>query len=108
MSRFEDDELSAKLRAWKIELQVPAGFQREVWQRIAARQSPWAKTFWAGLLQWISDQLARPQYATAMIAMMLTSGIGFAHVKADHSNAKSWKMLEARYANSVNPLAMSR
>ncbi len=108
MSRFEDDELSGKVRAWKIELQLPAGFQREVWQRIAARQSPRAKAFWAGLLHWLSDQLARPQYATAMMAVMLTSGIGFAHVKAHDSNAKSWKMLEARYANSVNPLAMSR
>ncbi len=107
MSTPQPDELSRKLCAWKVEPQIPIGFQREVWQRIAAQQTAHDDAFGPSLVRWISAQFARPQHAVALIAVMLMSGLGIAHVQAQDSNAKNWKVLEARYADSVNPLAMS-
>ena len=106
MSNSQPDELSQKLRAWKVEPQVPAGFQREVWQRIAARQSARAEAFWPSLLRWLSEHLSRPRYATATIAVALLAGVGAAHVQAQESNARNLKTLETRYAASVNPIEM--
>ena len=108
MNHFESDELSAKLRAWKVEPQVPGSFSREVWQRIAARQTAREEAFWPRVVQWFSTQLVRPQYATALVVLSLSVSIGVAHVQAQETKAKHWKQLEARYAASVDPLAMSR
>ena len=105
-SDFED--LSARLRTWTVEPQVPASFPREVWQRIAARQTMRDEAFWPRVAQWFSTQLARPRYALALVAVSLSAGLGLAHVQAQDANAKHWKTLEARYAASVDPLAMAR
>ncbi|MEO8351737.1 MAG: hypothetical protein ABI680_08395 [Chthoniobacteraceae bacterium] len=105
---FNDDELSQKLRAWRVEPQIPTGFQRDVWQRIAVRQTARAEAFWPSLTQWFSLRLARPQYAVALCAVMLMSGIGLARVQAQQANAQTWRMLESRYTTSVDPLAMTR
>lgn len=102
------DELSAKLRAWKVEPQVPDSFSREVWQRIAARQTEREEAIWPRVVEWISTQFVRPQYATALLVLSLSASIGLAHVQAASTKAKHWKALEARYAASVDPLAMSR
>lgn len=37
MSRMDSDDLSEKLRAWRVEPELPSSFQRGVWQRIASR-----------------------------------------------------------------------
>jgi hypothetical protein len=108
MNDFASDDLSAKLRAWKVEPQVPGSFQREVWQRIATRQTAREEAFWPQFVQWVSTKLVRPQYATALVILSLSASIGVAHVQAQGTNARMEKMLEARYAASVDPLAMSR
>ena len=100
------DDLSAKMRTWKVEPQVPGSFQRDVWQRIAARQTVGEEALWPKVVQWFSTQLTRPQYATALFAISLLASICVAHVQAQGTNAKHWKTLEARYAASVDPLAM--
>ena len=107
MNHSDPNDLSTKLRAWKAEPQVPASFQREVWQRIAVRQTARDEAFWPGVARWFSSQLARPQYAFALIFVSLTAGLGLAHVQAQDANAKHWKALESRYAASVDPLAMT-
>ena len=106
MNDFESDDLSAKLRVWKVEPQVPGSFPREVWQRIAARQTAREEAFWPQLVQWVSVQLVRPRYATALVILSLSASIGVAQVQAQDTNAKLAKRLEARYAASVDPLAM--
>ena len=108
MSNSDTDELSRKLRTWTIEPQIPAGFQREVWQRIAARQSVREDAFMPALLRWLSLHMARPVYAATVFLLLLGTGVGYAHMQAQESNARNWKMLESRYADSVNPLAMAR
>ena len=104
----DPDDLSTKLRAWKVEPQVPSSFQRQVWQRIALRQAAREEAFWPALLRACSLRLARPAYAVAVFALLLSVGIGFAHREAMEENARNWKALETRYAESVNPLAMAR
>jgi hypothetical protein len=108
MSISDPDELSRKLSAWKVEPQIPTGFQREVWQRIAARQATREDAFAPALLRWLSLQLVRPVYAVTLFALLLGSGVSYAHMQAQESNARNWRVLEARYADSVNPLAMAR
>ena len=106
MKNFDPEDLSAKLRTWKVEPQVPGSFQREVWQRIAARQTAREEAFWPQLVQWVSAQLVRPRYAMALVAVSLSASIGVAHIQAQDTNVKLGKQLEARYATSVDPLAM--
>jgi len=108
MKDFDSDDLSAKLRTWKVAPRVPGSFSREVWQRISVRETARQEAFWPQLAAWVSAQLIRPQYATALIVLSLSVSIGVAHVQARGTKAKQWKELEARYAASVDPLAMSR
>ena len=108
MNDFDPDDLDAKLRAWKVEPHLPASFQREVWQRIGARQAARGENVWFWLPHWIFAQLARPQNAAALVVFSLALSIGLADLQARGANAKQWKQLEARYADSVNPLALTR
>jgi len=104
----QPDELPRKLSAWKVEPHIPARFQREVWQKIAARQAAREEAFWPSLLRWLSLQMARPLYAATTFALLLGAGVSFAHTQAQESNTRTWKQLEQRYADSVNPLALAR
>lgn len=105
MNHSEPDELTEKLRAWRVEPQIPSGFQREVWQRIAARQSAREEAFWPSAVRWLNGLLLRPQYAVALIMLSLGLSVAVAHVQAQDANARTWKALETRYALSVDPLA---
>lgn len=108
MNLCEPDDLSAKLRTWKVEPRVASSFQREVWQRIAARQSAREGAFLPHLVQTLAAFLARPAYAIALVMASLSISIGVAHVLAQEMKGKHWKTLEARYAASIDPLAMAR
>ncbi len=108
MNTSDHDELSTKLRTWTVEPRAPGSFQRNVWRRISARQSARQEAFWPQLAAWLAAQLARPRYALALVIVSLSASIGAAHVRAQDANARLAKMLEARYAASVDPLAMSR
>ena len=108
MTDSDSDELSTKLHAWKVEPKVPASFQREVWQRIAARQTVRDEAFWRRVMEWFSTQLVRPRYAVGLVTLSLSVSIGVALSQAQDANARHWKKLEARYASSIDPLAMMR
>lgn len=108
MNDFDSDHLSTKLRAWKVEPKIPASFQREVWQRIAARQTARDESFWPQVAQWFSAQLVRPRYVVALVALSLSTSIGMGLLQAQGANARHWKKLEARYESSIDPLAMMR
>ena len=41
-----EEDLTGKLGAWKVAPPVPPGFQREVWQRIAAREAGREEAIW--------------------------------------------------------------
>lgn len=106
MSRMNPDDLSEKLRAWQVDPRVPASFQRDIWRRIASRQAA-RGTLWRQALAWLGGQLSRPAPALAVVALSFALSLGIAHERAEDSNARSWKELEARYAASINPLVQS-
>jgi hypothetical protein len=108
MNDSDFDELSAKLRVWKVEPRVPASFQREVWQSIAARQAAREAAFWPHVMEWFATQLVRPRYAVALFALSLSISVSLGLLRAQDVNARQWKKLEARYASSIDPLRMGR
>ncbi len=108
MNEPEFDNLSVKLHAWKVEPKVPASFQREVWQRIAARQAAKEDAFGSRVTEWFFAQLVRPRYAVGLVAFSLLLGVGTALMQAQDANAQHWKTLETRYASSIDPLGMGR
>jgi hypothetical protein len=108
MKKPDTDDLSAKLRAWKVDPQVPDSFQRAVWQRVATRQAARESAFWPRMTQWFSTEFIRPQFASATVILSLMASLGVAHLQAQETKARQWQALEARYAASVDPLAMSR
>jgi hypothetical protein len=108
MNDSDSDDLSTKLRAWSVQPKAPASFQREVWQRIAARQAARDEAFWPRVTQWFSTQLVRPRYAMALLTLSLSASVSLALLQAHDANARHWKKLEARYESSIDPLAMMR
>lgn len=101
---MEPDELNSKLHAWQTDVQIPRRFQAEVWQRIAVREEARRNSIWNRLREGLLIQLAKPQYATALIAVSMSASLGMAHLQAKGANAKHWRELEARYVNSITPL----
>jgi hypothetical protein len=101
------DELKTKLETWQVSPRIPQNFPREVWQRIAARQTEREEALWPRLREWLSGNLVRPQYAGALVAISISASIGVAHLQALDVKAKDWKRLETRYAASIDPLKMS-
>ncbi len=98
-----DDELEKQLPKWNPDISIPVRFQAEVWQRIAAREAARRDSIWRRVREWISTELPKPQYATALIALGVTLSIGVAHVQARQTNTKHWGELEARYVTSIDP-----
>lgn len=95
-----DDELKESLKAWKAEVELPARFQAEVWQRIAARADE-QKQSW--VLDWLLIFLPRPQYASALVAVMILFGFLGAQFQAQQDRAQTFQKLEARYVQSIDP-----
>jgi hypothetical protein len=93
-------ELSRKLQEWRVEPVIPADFQREVWHRIAARQ---AEPFWRPLTAWLEGMAARPAAAMAFVLTGVAAGLMVGREKAQVAAVESWRVLEERYAHSVNP-----
>jgi hypothetical protein len=108
MKNSEQNDLRAKLAAWKVAPQMPGSFQREVWRCIAARQAERESAFWPRISDWFFTRLVRPQYAAVLVMLSLAGSLGVAHMQAQDAMARHWKALEARYAASVDPLIMVR
>jgi len=107
MKTPEDGELKAKLQSWQIEARVPAGFQREVWQRIAARDQARHDVPWRRLVRWIAVDLARPQYATVLIVLGIAGSVTVAHLQAQEVNLRSRNEMQNRYVQSIDPMAQT-
>lgn len=89
-----------QLQQWQVAPRIPAGFQREVWARIAVRQAA-PKGFWVEMLEW----LAMPRYAAAAFAMVLCGSVLLGLSQANAINQQARQSVQARYALSLNPIA---
>ncbi len=99
-----EDELSSKLKSWKVDVEIPRRFQAAVWQRIATREEARSRSTWHRLREVLLVELGKPQYATALIAVSISLSLGVAHLNAKQTNAKNWRQLESRYVNSITPV----
>ena len=96
-----DDDLRKKLAQWEVQPQIPPDFQRSVWQKIAARESKPVKSPW--FTNWNLAWLNRPQLAACAILLGGLAGMGLGLVESSQANSRSWKSLEAKYVQSVDP-----
>ena len=101
----EDDALRAKLRAWQVDPEVPPGFQREVWQRIAAHQAAEGTSLAARWREFLIGFLYRPVFAAVLMLVCLGGSFAYGRAKAAEANTLSWQHLEERYTLAINPLA---
>lgn len=82
-------DLAGKLNAWKVTPAVPADFQREVWQRIAARESAREEPAWSDPVGGAVDVLSRRIYTMAAVGIWL--GIALVCHRATESSTKPWR-----------------
>jgi hypothetical protein len=96
-----DDELRKKLALWKVDPQIPPDFQRDVWQKIAAVESRSSKSPLSGL--WNIAWLSVPRLATCAIILGAFGGTGLGLIESSQANSRSWKSLETKYVQSIDP-----
>lgn len=103
--KFMDDELKQKLKAWKVSAAIPARFQAEVWQRIAAQEAHRRHSIWPRFVPKIVAALRSPAYATAVVLTAAVAGAGAAQWHARGAVSQTWRALETRYVQSIDPYA---
>lgn len=102
-----DEDLDKILEAWKVEPEIPARFQANVWARIASRETERENSFWRGLTAHFLGLLLRPAYAMALVVTMMGMSLGAARIHSENVNNRRWATLEARYAFSIDPYAQA-
>lgn len=100
-------EIDQKLKAWKVEVEVPSRFRANVWQRIARENAAREQSFLHRLAFLLTSRLAAPRYATAVVLLAAFIGLSTAHMEARSTNSRRWKNLEDRYAASIDPIALA-
>lgn len=98
-----DLELKEKLSAWRVEIEAPAGFQREVWARIAAESAARERAWWHELLAAFTRRMAQPAFAAGLVLLIVSASLAVAHVNASEANAKRWAAIESHYFASLDP-----
>ena len=96
-----DDELRKKLAQWRVQPEIPPDFQRGVWSRIAARESRSSRDPQLGLLS--LNWLTQPRLAVFALVLGGFVGTAFGLVESGQANTRNWKVLEAKYVQSVDP-----
>jgi len=104
MSTMEDNSLlKKKLETWEVNPRIPSGFQREVWQRTAVKETARRNSFKYQLIEWTVSLLVTPRYAAAIILAGAFMGIAVAQVEATSTNSNSSQSLENRYVGTIDP-----
>ncbi len=100
----DDEALKGNLRAWQVAPAIPPCFQREVWQRIEARDAERRNSPWLQIVRRFFAGLATPRYATATLSVAAIVGVGMARLQASDENARHWQSLQTRYVDSIDPI----
>lgn len=90
--------------AWKAELNPPARFQSEVWQRIATR-APEHRSLLDRWLECLVFLLPRPTWAMALVTLSVGFGLGLGHLAGDKARSAAQQDAVAQYVAGINPLA---
>ncbi|MDI1314865.1 hypothetical protein [Prosthecobacter sp.] len=98
---MNDDEIDSLIRRTHPKPDLPAAFNREVWERIsiAGQDSLGAKwrEFADALFLWV----AKPVPAIAVVTVMLAAGAGLGGLTVSESSASAQR---TAYFASINPL----
>jgi hypothetical protein len=99
--KLMDDELREKLALWKVQPEIPPDFQRDVWQKIAAREARSSKSLLSGIwnISWLS--ILRPAALAIILGALAGTGLGLA--ESSQANARNWKTLEVKYVRAIDP-----
>ena len=97
-----DRALSQVLRQWKVQAQLPARFQEQVWRRIEHSESPQRAPAWRELLQRLTAALARPPLAVSYLTVLLLAGLLTGYWQARVTRAQVDESMGARYVQSVS------
>ncbi len=99
MNENDDPNLSKLLQSWEMTADVPAGFERGVWQKIADHNedqtNPWMSL--AGLF-------LRPQFALPLILVVAFSGIVLGFHKANVTTRAVEARTAQAYLFSIDPV----
>lgn len=103
---LSDSELQKKLQTWRVNVDVPADFQREVWSRIATREpgdggAAWQR--WAKHLLSSAALFSTPRLALAAVTISIGLGVTMGLVETGRANTATWKHLENQYVQSIDP-----
>ena len=72
--------------------------------QIAAQESA-RRPAWTRLSEWLATEFCRPQWAASVVTLGLLLSVGTAYRQAQDANATVGQQLEARYMETINPLA---
>src|SRR5258708_32902487 len=97
---MDDDQLREKLASWEVQPEIPPDFQRNVWQKIAVRESK--PRLWL-FGDWNFSWLRTPRLATCAIILGGLAGTGLGLIDSSHANLENWKRLEAKHFQSIVP-----
>ena len=95
------DELREKLASWKVQPQIPADFQRGVWDRIAVREVRFSKPNF--VMAWAVALIKQPAVAACTLVLSALIGAGLGLAESGRANTENWKLLEAKYVQSIDP-----
>lgn len=104
----DDARLTALLREWKPDADLPPRFQEGVWRRIAQAEDAKKIPRLAGFWREIEAALRRPALAACYVAILLFVGLGAGMLQAREQSARMDRTLEARYLQSVDPYLKTR
>jgi hypothetical protein len=94
---MDDDELRQRLASWEVRPEIPSDFQRNVWQKIAVRESK------PKMLSFGDWWLRTSRLATCAVIFGGLVGTGLGLVESYQANSRNWKSLEAKYVQSIDP-----
>lgn len=108
--KISDEGLSKILSEWRIDFSLPAGFQNEVWRRIARAQPvhPSDSSIWGVLTDWLATRLPRPMFASTYVGILLAIGIGAGWTQGRQDNARVKDELGRRYVHVLDPYVTPR
>ena len=90
-----DEKLAALLRSARPAVDLPPGFQRDVWQRI---ETPEPRT--AGIFEWLAGWLLTPRVATVGLALVIAMAAGAGAARGMRAGEREAR---DRYVASVDP-----
>ncbi len=107
LKRPENDPLRETLQSWRVDMPLPPGFARSVWQRIDRSKPSLRKTVLAAVANWIANILPRPALAASYVAILFVFGVsaGWGHARQDSARLKA--ELRERYVQVLDPYLAS-